>query len=85
MSSVDWIATVGVSLLLLAFAMNQLGKLNEQGPAYLWMNFVGAGVAGFAAWLGGIIPFVVLEGVWALVAAWGLIRLLARNKSRAQA
>ena len=35
---------------------------------------IGASLAGFAAWLAGVIPFVVLEGVWALVAAFGLAR-----------
>lgn len=76
---VDWVASVGVSILLLAFFLNQIGRLGDHSPTFLWMNFIGAGIASFAAWLGGIIPFVVLEGVWALVAGWGLIRLAGKR------
>ncbi|TAH41837.1 MAG: hypothetical protein EYC71_11835 [Gammaproteobacteria bacterium] len=61
-------------MLLLAFFLSQRGTLAEDSRVYLLLNFVGASLAGFAAWLAGVIPFVVLEGVWALVAAWGLMR-----------
>ena len=81
MSTVDWVASAGAALLLLGFALNQLGRISEHSATYLWMNFIGAGVASCAAWLGGIIPFMVLEGVWALVAAWGLIRLAGKRKA----
>jgi len=74
MSHSDVIASVGVSMLLLAFFLSQRGTLAENSLAYLLLNFIGASLAGFAAWLAGVIPFVVLEGVWALVAAWGLMR-----------
>jgi hypothetical protein len=80
MSTTDWVATVGVTLLLLAFVLNQRGVLAENSFAYLGLNFAGAGVAGAAAWMGGIIPFVVLEGVWAAVAGWGLLRLVRRGR-----
>jgi len=74
MSTSDAIATIGVAMLLLAFLLNQRGRLAEDSLAYLLLNFIGAALAGFAAWLAGVIPFVVLEGVWALVAAYGLAR-----------
>lgn len=74
MSHSDVIASVGVSMLLLAFFLSQRGRLAEDSLAYLLLNFIGASLAGFAAWLAGVIPFVVLEGVWALVAAFGLVR-----------
>ncbi len=73
MSTADWIASAGVSVVLLAFVLNQLGKLSDHAPAFLWMNFLGAGVAAYAAWLSGVIPFVVLEGTWSVVAGIGLI------------
>lgn len=82
MSTSDWIATLGVSLLLLAFFMNQRGLLDENSQGYLLLNFFGASIAGFAAWMAGIIPFVVLEGVWALVAGWGLLRRFASAGGR---
>ncbi len=73
MTPTDWVASVGVTLLLLAFFLNQRGLMREDSLAYLLLNLFGAGIAGSAAWMGGIIPFVVLEGVWAAVAGWGLV------------
>lgn len=67
------IGSVGVGLLLLAFALNLLKKLSESSPAYLAMNVVGAGMAAWYAYAGDAIPFVVLELVWAMTA---LIRLM---------
>jgi hypothetical protein len=71
-----------VALLLLAFVLNLLRRLHERSPTYLIMNFVGAGLAGWYAWVGGIIPFVILEGVWSLTAAVRLI-LVATKSPRA--
>ena len=68
----------GVTLLLVAFFLNLIGRLSEQGRVYLWMNIAGAYFAAWYAWVGGQIPFVVLESVWGTVA---LIRLL-RNTAK---
>jgi hypothetical protein len=78
----DWVASVGVSLLLLAFILNQRGTIGEHSASYLWLNLLGAAVAGLASWMGGILPFVFLECIWAGVAGWGLVGLL-RGRTRA--
>ncbi len=62
------IGSVGVGLLLLAFGLNLLKRLSESSPPYLAMNAVGALMAAWYALDGGIIPFVVLELVWAATA-----------------
>jgi hypothetical protein len=85
MSDTDWVATLGVTLLLIAFFGNQRGLMSERSLAYLLLNLLGAGIAGVAAWMGGIIPFVVLEGVWAGVAIFGLIDLARRRGAAGQA
>jgi hypothetical protein len=74
MSTEDLIGFVGVALLLLAFLTNLLGFLRADGRPYLFLNLLGAGMAGVSAALIPFWPFVVLEGVWALVAAVGLFR-----------
>jgi len=74
MTTPDYIATLGVGLLLFAFAMNQLGRWSDRSRLFLGFNAVGAGIAAFAAWLMGSIPFVVLESTWGLVALLGLLR-----------
>lgn len=74
MTTSDLIGTVGVSILLVAFVLNQRRTISEHSRAFLAMNLVGAVMCGYAAWLVRFMPFVVLENVWALVAAWGLLR-----------
>ena len=75
------IGSLGVALLLLAFVLNLLERLTEQSPAYLLMNLFGASLAAVYAWSGGAIPFVILEGVWAGVAAWRLVTGLQKKGS----
>jgi hypothetical protein len=70
----DIIGTLGVSILLIAFVLNQRRTLSEHSRAFLTMNLVGALMCGYSAWLVRFMPFVVLETVWAMVAAWGLAR-----------
>lgn len=82
MSLTDWVASIGVTLLLLAFFFNQRGLMREDSLGYLLLNLFGAGIAGVAAWMGGILPFVVLEGVWGAVAAWGLVGWARRRTLR---
>lgn len=71
---VDIINTIGVSLILIAFVLLTIRKLKSDSILYYILNFTGAGLACYGSWLIGVIPFVVLEAVWALVAAAGLIR-----------
>jgi hypothetical protein len=71
----DLIASAGVTLILIAFLLNLAGRLERENAAYLWLNLVGAALACLASALVPFIPFVILEGVWALAALAGLIRL----------
>jgi hypothetical protein len=70
----DIIGTLGVSILLVAFVLNQRRAISEHSRAFLAMNLIGALMCGYSAWLVRFMPFVVLEIVWAMVAAWGLAR-----------
>jgi hypothetical protein len=72
MSASDAIGSTGVTLLLLAFVLNLIGVVGREARAYHLMNAVGAGLAGYASWLIGFLPFVVLEGVWCAAAVAAL-------------
>src|SRR5688572_16737140 len=78
----DSMATVigfaGVSLLLLAFLLNLLKLMRADGYAYGALNFVGAALACYSSWLISFMPFVVLEGVWAVAAGGALARKVVR-------
>ncbi len=76
MSHSEWLATIGVSLLLFAYLLDITDKIEEDSPWFFALNMVGAGMASGAAWMIPFWPFVVLEGVWSLVSALALIKRL---------
>jgi hypothetical protein len=76
-STGDIIGTIGVAILLTAFLLNLLGRMPKAGLAYIILNFTGASLACLASVLIQYLPFVILEGVWALVS---LIALISRLK-----
>lgn len=67
-------ASIGVALLLIAFLGNLFHLMRAEGNAYLTLNLIGAGLACYSAYLVSFMPFVVLEGTWAVVAGWALAR-----------
>ncbi|MFH1686942.1 MAG: hypothetical protein ABIE70_05405 [bacterium] len=72
--------TCGVGLLLAAFAANLLGYVTERDRFYLILNILGAMLAAWYAWDSELIPFVVLEIVWALTASVRLILVMAKKR-----
>lgn len=60
--------------MLVAFGLNITNKLSEHSKIYLSLNIIGSLAAGWYAYEAGIVPFLILELVWATVA---LVRLLA--------
>lgn len=75
METTDLIATLGVSLLLIAFFLQSFKFIKAETYTYCFLNLFGAAIAGYASWLIPFIPFVILESVWCLVALFGLIKL----------
>lgn len=80
MEASDIIATVGVSLLLIAFFLQSLKVIKTESMTYGLLNLFGAAIAGYASYLIPFMPFVILEMVWSAVALYGLIKLLSKNK-----
>jgi len=66
--------TAGVTILLLAFALNLAGKMNASSKVYLSLNVLGAGLAGLSSYLIAFWPFVVLESVWAVSSLFALVK-----------
>lgn len=78
MSYNDVIGTIGVSLILLAYFLNTFDIIPE-GKLFFAMNTAGALMACYASYLIHYLPFVILEGTWALVSIAGLIRVFVKN------
>lgn len=70
------IQVAGALLVLSAFVLSQWGRLSTTSQAYLVLNLGGAGILAVLAAAHGQLGFLLLEGVWALVAAFGLVRSL---------
>ena len=66
----------GALLILAAFVVAQFGWLDGQSYPYLILNLVGATVLAFDAWREEQAGFLILEFVWAVVSAWGLLQRL---------
>lgn len=78
MNYTDWIGTVGVSVLLAAYFLNLLNKLDSDKPIYILLNILGAGMACYASTLLHYTPFIILEGTWTLVSIFGLIKFYTK-------
>jgi hypothetical protein len=74
MNPAEWIGSLGVALLLVAFALQLAGAIGRQSRLYSALNALGAGLACWASWQIGFLPFVLLEGLWSLVALVALLR-----------
>jgi hypothetical protein len=65
----------GAFLILGAYAASQLGRLGRDDRAYNALNLVGAVLLTVVAWQARQWAFVLLEGVWALLALPPLLRV----------
>jgi hypothetical protein len=70
----DIIGSVGVALLLIAYFLNLFKLLGQNSKVYGTLNIAGAGLACYASLMIRFIPFVILEGMWAVVALIGMFR-----------
>ena len=67
----------GSLLVLAGFALSQWGVLNPKSITYLVFNLVGSAALAVDAAFGAQWGFLLLEGVWAIVSAAGLVRTVA--------
>ena len=68
------VQVVGALLILAGFAAAQFGKLDVESRVYLWLNLVGSVILAALALHEEQWGFLLLEGVWAIVSAYSLVR-----------
>ena len=64
----------GAVLILAAFIGAQTNRLAPSSRRYLTLNLAGSALLAVLAALDADFGFLLLEGVWAAVSAWGLVR-----------
>jgi hypothetical protein len=73
----------GAVLILTAFLLAQMGRLAPASLTYLVLNLLGSATLAVAAAVDGDIGFLLLEGVWAAVSAFSIVKgVIARRQGR---
>jgi hypothetical protein len=75
------VSLLGAAMILAAFGAQQAGKLTPQAPAYLALNLVGSAILTYFAVEARNLGLIALEGSWAAISAFSLIRALSRPRS----
>ena len=68
----DLVQIAGAILILIAFIAAQRGAMSPQSRLYLVLNLIGSVILAVLAAIDSDWGFLLLEGVWAIVSAWGL-------------
>lgn len=80
MNLTDWIGSVGVFLILLAYLLNITKKISSDDLSFKWLNILGAALACVASVRMNYVPFIILESVWVLAS---ILALFNFNKETA--
>ena len=76
----DQVVQIAGALLILAgYGAAQAGWMTPHSLVYLVLNLVGSAVLCALAFVDAEWGFVLLEGAWAIISAWGLV-VLARRR-----
>ncbi|MDX6623213.1 MAG: hypothetical protein QOE75_1145 [Solirubrobacterales bacterium] len=78
------IQVVGALLILAAFAAVQFERMRPDSRLYLALNLVGSIILAALALHASQWGFLLLEGVWAIVSAWGLATALNGRPGRSR-
>ncbi len=76
------VSLVGALLILLPFAALQLNRLSSHSLPYQLLNLVGSSALTTVAIVNSQYGFILLEGVWAMVSLYGLMKVLRRNSDQ---
>lgn len=77
----DWIGTIGVGTVLLAYFFNNFSLIKRNGNLYFILNIVGGGISCYAALLIDFMPFIILEGIWTLLSFVSLLKNIKKPQN----
>jgi hypothetical protein len=65
---------LGAMFILFAYVGHQMKWIDSDKPSYNILNAIGSGILAYVAFHPFQVGFVVLEGVWALISIYALLR-----------
>lgn len=74
------VSIVGAILILAAFTAQQLQRLDAETKTYQMLNLIGGFCLCTAAIAVRQYGFIMLEGSWTVVSAWGVWRVVRRSQ-----
>ncbi len=69
------VSLAGAVMILAAFGLQQMGRWQSDGAAYLALNLTGSAVLSYFAVEAANLGLTVLEGSWALISLWSIVKL----------
>ena len=79
----DAVGVFGSLLIVVAYFANLRGALATTGLAYSLLNLIGASLILFSLWWAWNTAAAMMEGFWAAISAYGLVRVIfTRRQTR---
>ncbi|HYX33246.1 MAG TPA: hypothetical protein VE954_09040 [Oligoflexus sp.] len=73
------LSLVGAALLLSAYALQSLATDGAYKKTCVVMNLLGSVALTITAVVNNQIGFILLEGIWAIISAWSLVRIMLKR------
>ena len=74
------LSLLGAGLVLVAYAMNQMGRLDQREYPYLLLNLIGGGILTFFALRARDPGLMLMEGSWVLISLTGIFFGVRRRR-----
>ena len=82
MTFIDVLGLLGVTIIIIAYALLQTEKLATIQPIYSILNILGASLILFSLLFDWNLSAVLIEVFWIIISIYGLARLLNKRKIR---
>ncbi|MCP5381411.1 MAG: hypothetical protein H6912_03510 [Kordiimonadaceae bacterium] len=80
MSVFDYIGLIGVLMILVAYALIQLDRLDVKHISYSVMNAAGSGLILISLYIDFNLSAAVIEGAWLVISLYGIMRAFQKRK-----
>jgi uncharacterized membrane protein YgcG len=77
------IGIIGVALIVIAYFLNQSGKMASDSLPFPVLNLAGAVLILVSLWWSWNLPSFIMECIWISISAVGILRILKNTKAQA--